>query len=144
MSYNPPTSDSLEFTMESDSTETNDTVDFSFAEFAGGFNLDIKGTNSPIYQQSALVMDVDVLNDGDGTAQQGIDINDPDGNAVETRSYELDPSDQLTTRLVWEAESPGEYTISASSDDVTRQTDVEVLPFPGTPGGVSLGSPNIL
>ena len=101
------------------------------------FTVTIDSTNSPVQATEELIVDVTVMNEGDGAATREIELYDFDGDIVDSAELTLDATDNVATiTLVWATDEgdagEGEVTVHSQDDsdtvsvlidDVTSITD---------------------
>ena len=93
------------------------------------FDVSITGTNTPVEQGVALIVDADIENVGGETGTQDIELTVGE-TVVDTTpiSLEAGTASPLTLTADTDALEPGDYPVTVSSEDDTAETQVTIEP----------------
>ncbi|WP_254864642.1 right-handed parallel beta-helix repeat-containing protein [Halovivax gelatinilyticus] len=119
------------------SEETMDVADWVWLDPApGGFDVEIDDTNAPVTEGEPLDVDVTVENTGGEEATQTIELEDFDGDMVDSAEVTLSELSSEAITLTWETEAgdaaTGDVTVRSNDASESETVSIEELETTGT------------
>jgi len=128
MSYTPPSSDAVEFSIESYTSPSSDAIDFTIGPVGAVFEVGIITAPSEIIAGEDFDIDVEIENTGVKDGTQTIDAQ-KDGTTTTTRDVSLTVGATTTEvfALSTDIERTSDLTVTAASEDTSSSTTIAVV-----------------